>query len=217
VDADVRLLWVGDLGYEVTSELLKSSFAQFGRVTRAWVVKESIPSQDSALAGNNENNKVVAKSLGYGFVEFQDVREAVFAQQVCSTQFLFLIGGTPRPVRVEFAETSAERLRRFMEEHPDPNDSSVENMDGYQTTDGQRPTFELVRTTELDPLARKYAEKKRKLLQTQLAEKELQCQHHLLEQQEQFAKHEESISDAVSKLRTVEGIQSALRKMGLAR
>lgn len=28
VDADVRLLWVGDLGYEVTSELLKSSFAQ---------------------------------------------------------------------------------------------------------------------------------------------------------------------------------------------
>lgn len=50
-------------------------FLQFGRVTRAWVVKESIPSQDSALAGNNENNKVVAKSLGYGFVEFQDVRE----------------------------------------------------------------------------------------------------------------------------------------------
>mmetsp|Transcript_30027 Transcript_30027/g.50493 ORF Transcript_30027/g.50493 Transcript_30027/m.50493 type:complete len:248 (-) Transcript_30027:115-858(-) len=94
-DDTEKVLFVGDLGYNVTDQILDKAFAQFGTVTRAYISRNSR-----------------GESLGYGFVRYEAATMATQVVQVAAEQGYFYIGGSPRPVIVEHAETKAQRARR---------------------------------------------------------------------------------------------------------
>lgn len=81
-----RALWVGSLGPNVTNEVLEAAFSQFGPLVSAVVVADS-----------HKN-----ASAGYGFVVFDDKKDAQKALTQCTNE-LFLVGGSAGPIQVEFA------------------------------------------------------------------------------------------------------------------
>eukprot|EP00899_Mesostigma_viride_P004753 jgi/Mesvir1/14279/Mv09710-RA.1 len=80
-------IWVGDLGGNVTNEVLAEAFSQFGEVEKAVVVTDPL----------------TKRSKGYGFVEFAKRSVSARVLQACTEQ-MFLIGGSCRPVRVDTAQ-----------------------------------------------------------------------------------------------------------------
>lgn len=85
---DTSTLCVCDLGPDVNHEMLQQSFHQFGSVVHCWIEK------DPAELGGGSRCRA--------FVEYSKRTTAAKVQQLLS-QNLFLLGSSPRPVRVEFA------------------------------------------------------------------------------------------------------------------
>mmetsp|Transcript_29763 Transcript_29763/g.41099 ORF Transcript_29763/g.41099 Transcript_29763/m.41099 type:complete len:217 (-) Transcript_29763:103-753(-) len=190
-----RVLWVGDLGYEVTTQILFQAFSQFGEVTRACVATDP-------LTRGKESHL-----LGYGFVEFAEPEHAKHVLEVCGSRSFFYIGGSPRPVVVEFAETPAERASRV------PGMALDEPTPQYQGTDDTG--YKLVAFSELSPLERKYAQKLKGLLSNHQVEEDLLQKRHLEEQQALFHKHKQAINADLEKLSKIEEIKSVLKNLPL--
>eukprot|EP00240_Pyramimonas_obovata_P013445 CAMPEP_0118938254 /NCGR_PEP_ID=MMETSP1169-20130426/25255_1 /TAXON_ID=36882 /ORGANISM="Pyramimonas obovata, Strain CCMP722" /LENGTH=226 /DNA_ID=CAMNT_0006882137 /DNA_START=139 /DNA_END=819 /DNA_ORIENTATION=- len=196
-DADEGVLFVGDLGYKVTDEILANAFRQFGNVERAYVIRNS-----------------KKQSLGYGFVHYKSAIQATQVLQVTAETGYFYIGGSPRPVIVEPAETKAARARR----PPVNGDSACEDPLSKCSTSAHQPDvdksqqkaskarrFEFV---EPDPssLEGQYALKLKELLEHQQREVEQLKQDHLDEQRDmedqQFAKIKQDL-DHTEQLREI--------------
>lgn len=85
---DKATLWVGDLDASVTTDVLRAAFTQFGNVLACRVIRKP---EELGFAHQ-----------GFGFVEYPKVSMAAKVQKLLADN-LFLINGSPRPVRVEFA------------------------------------------------------------------------------------------------------------------
>ncbi|CAL5229289.1 g12586 [Coccomyxa viridis] len=86
--ANVRVLWVGQLGPSVNNAALEAAFAQFGPVAKAVVVSD---------AHANTSRR-------FGFVAFERKEDCQRALAMCGKN-MFLIGNSARPVVVEMART----------------------------------------------------------------------------------------------------------------
>jgi len=105
---DTATLWVGDLAPDISEEALHNAFKQFGDLVSVRL------SRTSGTRGS---------SMGHAYVEFGKRTVAAKVQQLLSDN-LFLIGNTPRPVRVEFAlDASAEaaEIAPINPEEPPPH------------------------------------------------------------------------------------------------
>ena len=89
---DTHTLCVSDLGPDVTSQQLNDAFSQFGNIVSCRVELEP-----------HEFHK---RSKLHGFVEFSKRSIASKVQQLLSDN-LFMMGNTPRPLRVDFAVDDA--------------------------------------------------------------------------------------------------------------
>jgi len=173
-------LWVGDLSPAVTNELLREAFAQWGEVERAVVVTDVLS----------------RKSKGYGFVEFASRRIALDVLRSVQDH-LFLLTGSPRPVRVELAcmEDDLDGLSEKDAKRTYPRNLEYQRNLELQTP----PHFAQPSTLEFD-----FAVKWRELVMTQKAEKERLKQVHQKEQEELYNQQADMHRAEQDKLRRLE-------------
>jgi len=176
-------LWVGDLSPAVTNELLREAFAQWGEVERAVVVTDVLS----------------RKSKGYGFVEFASRRIALDVLRSVQDH-LFLLTGSPRPVRVELARMEDD-LDGLSEK--DAKRSYPRNLEYQRNLELQTPPhFAQPNTLEFD-----FAVKWRELVMTQKAEKERLKQVHQKEQEDLYNQQADIHRLEQDKLHRIEEMQ----------
>ncbi|KAK3266653.1 hypothetical protein CYMTET_24732 [Cymbomonas tetramitiformis] len=156
---DQRTLWIGDISESITDKILENAFGQFGTVLRAWVAKDPH----------------TRRSRGFGFVEFSTHTEAGYVRDLCREKSFLMLGGFPRPVRVDFNRPwqmrAAELERSRMQSAGGSRQPELEKMQSEEE-ESTKHDYELVKV-DPDTSEGKLAEDLRRVVKRQRVELEM--------------------------------------------